>query len=409
MKTSFTILSAAILLTLSLFGAEQPDAAWPGWRGPSHDGHAPVNCDPPVAWPAALRVVWQTDVGAGFSSPISDGSRVFLQHRSPTEEYVSAFDAATGRKLWQTTLATLIEPQTHDPAATPCVSGESIFVHSVAGAVLRMNSSDGKQIWKREFASEWKGAKFRPFYGVAASPLLDGDTVVLPIGDTETGKIVALKQSDGATAWEQATSAPGYGSTVPLTLGGQSCLATLLYHELVVLKKTGARVEPGFSFKLPGGGDGNSATPLLIGENRLLITSHEATVALNVQPGATRCDEAWRLEAGGDLSSPVFANGRVYLHNSSELLCIDPTDGKTLSHIAMDGQYCALIVWGSVLICRLHDGAVKCVDIRDASLKVLAAYPPPQDAGESWSAPMPLTPTSFVMRAGTKLLRLSIK
>ena len=63
----------------------------------------------------------------------------------------------------------------------------------------------------------------------------------------------------------------------------------------------------------------------------------------------------------------------------------------------------ALLAWGDVLICRLHDGALKIVDIKTETIKVLAAYPPPSDKGESWSAPMPVSPTRILVRTPTKL------
>lgn len=399
------LLGLIVCASAALCHAENTEPAWNSWRGARHDGIERSAFQEPAAWPKKLTVVWQTEVGNGFSSPVCDGTTVYVQHRSETQEFVSAFDAAAGRMLWKLILSEISEPQTHDPAPTPdCGVPGSLFVHSLTGAVFKLNSKTGEIRWKRDLPAEWKAAGFRQQYGVAASPIRVDETVLLPIGNKEMAKAVALKMSDGSSAWELPTSAPGYTSFMPLQLDGKPHLATLLFHELIVLKQDGGKYAPAFSFELKGGGDGNSAMPVPIGDNRVLITSHEATVALTVFPGVAKCEEAWRLEVGGNLSTPVFVNGRIYMFDGQKILSLDPASGKTLSFLEADGQYCALVAWGNVLIARLHDGTLKFIDIKSEPMKLLADYPATDDTPECWSAPMPLAPARLVLRNGSKLL-----
>ncbi len=398
-----------LCLCVSAWLCHSEDAGIPStcWRGAAHDGVSGWKLQPPAAWPKKLNVVWQADAGSGYSSPISDGTHVYLQSRTEKEELLSAYDVLSGNRAWQTKIADIKDPQTHDPAPTPAFSSERIFVHSMTGTVLRVNAKDGHIDWTRNLPAELKGESFRNMYGVAASPLVVGkETIVLPIGDKETGKALALKQSDGTTAWEQAVSAPGYGSFQPLEFNGKQFLAVLLYHELAVFKLDGEKAAPAFSFKFPGGGDGNAATPAALGGNRVLLTNHETTVALTVLPGETKCEEAWRLNVGGNLSSPVFFKDRIYLHDQGDLLCLDPASGKTLSSLEMGAQYCALLAWDRVLFCRLHDGTVNVVDIDGPAMKQLASYSF-EGNGDSWSALIPVSPTRFVMRTGEKLMCLT--
>ena len=403
-------LSSSVLILLfsvlcaSLFGGETV-VPWSAFRGPKHDGVVRITMQPPAAWPKALKVVWEANIGAGFSSPITDGTYVFLQQRSDKEELIVAYDLATGKAMWRTATATFKESQTHDPAPTPLVSPYGLlFVHSLTGTVMCLDAKSGKQTWKRDLPSEWKAGLLGQSYGIAASPVFGtADTLVFAIGDKKNGKVLGLKTRDGSTAWEHATAAPGYSTFLPFTATGLPCIATMLYDDMVAYKKEGDAFKPAFSFPVRGGGDGNSSMPMLLGDNKLLITSLEATVALNILPGAATCSEAWRIDSGGDLSTPVCVNGRIYLHNVYELMCLNAADGKLLSKLAMDGQYCALLAWGDVLICRLHDGAMKFVDIKGETLKVLAAYPASDAPGESWSAPMPVSPTRIIVRSPGKL------
>jgi outer membrane protein assembly factor BamB len=378
-------------------------AEWPGWLGAQRDGIVTIPFQAPAAWPKKLTEVWKADVGAGYSSPVFDGKTVYLQTRSETQEFLTAFDASNGNPLWQQKLEALTDPMSHEPAATPTLHAGSIYVHSLKGTVYKLNAADGHIAWRRDLPKEWKGESYRPRYGVAASPLIVGDTLALPIGDKEAGKALALKLSDGSTAWEQPCAAPGYGSFVAMKLGGEECLVTVLFERVAAFKKDGTRFVPAFTHELAGGADGNSTTPIALGPDRLVVTGHDATVVLNVAPGAAKCDELWKIERAGNLSSPLCVNGRIYLFDENDLQCVDPANGKLLSKLEMPAQYGALLAWDNMLLCRLHDGTLKFVDMRAPDMKLAAEYPSDDEKGDSWSAPCPISPTQLVMRNGEKL------
>lgn len=402
------LLAAIFLAGFAIFAsAGESETSWRGWRGPARDGVARIKFQMPATWPKKLTEVWTNAVGPGYSSPVFDGKNVYLQTRDETQEFIAAFDASSGKQIWKIPLEAIKDPMPHEPAATPLWHQNALYVHSLTGTIHKIDAASGKKIWRRDIPAEWKGERYRGMYGVAASPLIVGETIALPIGDKETGKALALKLSDGTTAWELPALAPGYSSFNAVKLSGEECLATLLYNSLAVYRKDGARYVPAFGYELGGGADGNSTTPVALGDDRLLVTGHDATVALKVAPGAAKCEELWKIEAAGNLSSPVFANGRIYLHDESSVLCLDPVNGKTLSKIDSAAQYCALMAWENVLVCRLHEGTLKFIDISKLEMKVLADYPAAEEAAESWNAPIPIAPTRLVMRTGGKLVCLS--
>ena len=70
----------ALIATLALLGATVSLQAndWPHWRGPSITGVAAPS-PLPSAWSATTGVAWQAALaGAGVSSPIVWGDRVFV-------------------------------------------------------------------------------------------------------------------------------------------------------------------------------------------------------------------------------------------------------------------------------------------------------------------------------------------
>ncbi len=93
----------AVLLWFSL-GALAWAADWPQWRGPNRDG---ISSETGLldTWPkGGPPLVWKIQgLGEGYSSPAIAGGRLFIQGQQGDEEYVLAFDAATGKQLWRAT------------------------------------------------------------------------------------------------------------------------------------------------------------------------------------------------------------------------------------------------------------------------------------------------------------------
>src|SRR5262245_62262058 len=76
-------------------------ADWPQWLGPKRDGGSAETVAP---WTDPPKALWRAKVGAGFSSPVVAGGKVFVHARVPDRdrEEVVAFDCATGNELWRT-------------------------------------------------------------------------------------------------------------------------------------------------------------------------------------------------------------------------------------------------------------------------------------------------------------------
>src|SRR4051794_13504164 len=76
----------ALLLLVLLSPAVCPADDWPQWRGPQRDGHA-RGARLPAAWPEKPpRPLWKRAVGAGQSSPVVAGGRLFVLGRQGGRE-----------------------------------------------------------------------------------------------------------------------------------------------------------------------------------------------------------------------------------------------------------------------------------------------------------------------------------
>src|SRR5204862_6692221 len=100
-------LSSAIVATLSASaasGSVDPSRDWPEWRGPTRDGIAAPEQNPPVEWNETNNVLWKAQIpGTGHGSPTVVGDRIYLPTAEPAKpsQSVLCFERTTGKLIWQ--------------------------------------------------------------------------------------------------------------------------------------------------------------------------------------------------------------------------------------------------------------------------------------------------------------------
>ena len=176
---------------------------WPHLLGPTHDA---VYAGPPLAdkWPAeGPRVVWKLDVGEGYSSPVVAESRLIQCHRLEDQLHVECLDPATGTRHWTFKHDMKFRDGAffdHGPRPTPAIRGGKVYVHNTDGYLVCLDLKSGAKVWSRHPKAEFKSSA--TWHGCAASPLLTDKALILPVGGTNEGGIVAFALDDGHTLWQ---------------------------------------------------------------------------------------------------------------------------------------------------------------------------------------------------------------
>src|SRR5687768_15850240 len=93
-----TVLSSFALLFIT--ASPQIAADWPHWRGPTRNGLTAE----PSGWADGRwlsdQPAWTANVGAGASSPLVVGDRVYTLGRSGSRDVVRCLSARDGKELW---------------------------------------------------------------------------------------------------------------------------------------------------------------------------------------------------------------------------------------------------------------------------------------------------------------------
>jgi outer membrane protein assembly factor BamB len=196
---------------------------WPGWRGPTGQGHCDEK-DLPLTWnrKTGENILWKAPLlggrknapmsSPGWSCPIVWGDRVFLttalwpagtsheeSKKTIPEHHVLCFRAHDGEQLWDTVIPPgkcVVDNHYHGYAVpTPVTDGEHVFALFGSGVIVSLDF-DGKIVWREELPHrrDIDG-------GICCSLVLYGDRVILP-GIANPG-LRAMDRKTGKLEWEQ--------------------------------------------------------------------------------------------------------------------------------------------------------------------------------------------------------------
>ena len=171
---------------------------WMQFRGPDGTGVS-NSTNLPVEFGPAKTVVWKTELPAGHSSPVFGRDRIFLTGFDGTRLFTLGLERKTGKLLWKKEVPRprtdrLLKP--NNPASpSPVTDGQNAFVFFQDFGMLAYDR-DGKELWRLPlgpFNSQW---------GMAASPVLAGNVVILPCDQDTNSFMLAADKKTGRVKWK---------------------------------------------------------------------------------------------------------------------------------------------------------------------------------------------------------------
>ena len=177
---------------------------WLQFRGPDGTGVA-EGSTLPSEFSSTKNLVWKTAVPFARSSPIVTANRVFLTASEGDKLSTLALDRKTGKVLWRQDVARARHMsiyRANDAASpTPVSDGTNVFAF-FAELGLISYGPDGKERWRLPLGP------FNSFYGMAASPVLAGSTLLMVCDQRADSYIIAVDARDGKVLWKK--SRPNY-------------------------------------------------------------------------------------------------------------------------------------------------------------------------------------------------------
>jgi outer membrane protein assembly factor BamB len=319
----------AVFLGLIGVGAD-----WPQFLGPTRNGHS-TETGLLSSWPAkGPPVVWEREVGTGFSGPVVAGQALILFHRVGDQEVVECLDATTGKERWKTPYPTAYVDdygKGNGPRSTPLIADQRVYTLGAEGRLHCLDLNSGKIVWKRSLLEEYQSPK--NFFGVGTSPLVEGDLLVINVGGPEAG-IVAFAKDTGKEVWKATDQLASYSSPVAATIQGTRHVFFLTREGLVSLDPAKGNVRFSKRWRARSVASVNAATPLVVDDHVFLSASYN-TGAVWLRVKADGVTEEWKGDniLSNHYDTSIYAKGFLYgLDGRQEtgvrLRCIEAATGK---------------------------------------------------------------------------------
>jgi len=135
------------------------------------------------------------------------------------QQQLIALSADKGAEQWLCPVGPAYKNQMgNGTRATPTIAGERVFVFSGEGILAAVNLPDGKLLWSKNLLSELNTPQAD--YGMACSPLVVGDQVIVSVG-AANGSVAAFDVGSGKLIWKTGNDPAGYSSPALLTVDGK--------------------------------------------------------------------------------------------------------------------------------------------------------------------------------------------
>jgi outer membrane protein assembly factor BamB len=350
---------ALACLTLLTVATSAHAGDWPQWLGPHRDGTTSEIVKP---WTDPPKVLWAIEVGEGHSSPIVKGDYVYLHYREGNNEVLGAISITSqGRAGHYETVVDVPfdSPFGIGPRATPALRPDGGVVgYGVTGEVvgIRPLPKDRDAFTGPNPIKDFHAAV--PKFGVSASPLVNGNQVIVMVG----GKNASLVAYDfGRTgmkvAWTALDDAASYASPIITEDAGRRQLIALTREAVVSLDPADGKLFWRHPFRDLMAE--SSSTPVRVGD---LIVASSVTLGsvglkLGNKDGKPTVTELWKNPAlCCYFSTPVSVEDKyIYMVTGSfgavlagkpecALNCVEAATGKVLWTRPKVGKYHAALI-----------------------------------------------------------------
>ena len=394
------------LLPLLVLTATLHAADWPQYRGPATDGTTPEKIARP--WlSSGPKVLWKMPSTNGFSSFAVAGARCFMlegrEVDGAPQEVLVARDANTGKEGWTAALGSAKydgggDSGTSDnkggdgPRSTPTTDGVRVFTMSARLILQGFDASTGKELWKKDLMGEFQGRNIQ--WQNAASPLLEGGLIYVAGGGSGQS-LIAFNPADGSVVWKAFDEKMTHATPVAATIHGVRQVIFFVQSGLLAVEpKTGKELwRYAFNYSTS-----TAASPVVAGD--IVYCSAGYGVGAGAAQIAKNGDqwtatELYRMRGNKPLanhwSTPVLFGGHLYgmfqfkEYGKGPVKCVDIKDGsvKWEKEGFGPGQ---VILAGDKVLALSDAGELVFIDPQPAAYKELARAKVVD--GKCWTTPV---------------------
>lgn len=318
--------------------ALSPDAKvhdWASFLGPTHNA---VSTETNLLDDLSrLKIVWEVTRGSGYAAPAISGQALVLFHRVGNQEVVDCLHRETGQRFWRHAYPTTYTDRygySDGPRASPVIlrekEGGRVFTHGAEGKLHCLDLLAGQVLWQRELMKEFKIDK--NFFGVGATPLIEGNLLILNLGAPGGPCVAAFDCTTGRMIWGADDQwGASYSSPVSATIHGQRRILVFAGGEsdppsggLLCIDPANGHVDFAHSHRGKRRESVNASSPLVFDNDKVFISECYGAggVCLQITPDF-KPKILWQTDRlGTHFMTALYKDGHIYgFHGHGPLDC----------------------------------------------------------------------------------------
>jgi outer membrane protein assembly factor BamB len=257
------------------------------------------------------------------------------------------------------------------PRATPTIAGDQAFTFTGEGILAAVNLADGKLQWSHNVVAELKGKPAD--YGMASSPLVVGDSVIV-IAGAPRATLSAYNTKSGKLAWTACEDPAGYSSPALLILGGVPQIVAYTGSSAIGVEPQSGSMLWRYPYETDF--NCNIATPLTV-DGKVFLSSGEnhgcVLLGLSKSGDTFTTSEVWKSQGSqsvlrNEWQTSILLDGHLYGFDNvgsagpvTHLTCVNAATGKRVwqklrfgkgNLIAADGKLWISTMNGELVLVR---------------------------------------------------------
>jgi outer membrane protein assembly factor BamB len=310
---------------------------WPDWRGSKRDGKWEEDGIINKFNGNTIPLKWSIPIGAGYSGPTVSGGKVYLTDKTekPEEkERVLCVDAGNGNIIWTYSYPSKYDISYPDgPRASVVISDNKAYSLGTMGHLFCFDAQTGQVLWKHDLNKEYQIKM--PVWGIAATPLIYDNKIILQIGGSNGASVLALDKITGKELWRSLDDAISYSAPIMIRQANRSVLVVWTADNLngmdpdtgKILWQVPFRVKMGMAI----------STPVVYNSYLFVSCFYSGSLLVKLDQQYATAKKVW-LRAGESemktdalhcvINTPIIKDGYIYgVDSYGEMRCLKLASG----------------------------------------------------------------------------------
>lgn len=314
---------------------------WPGFRGIANSGYWYSDLKLDTFTSGHVQKIWEVPVKSGYTGPTVSDQRVYVMDfdRENSKERILCFYEESGIKIWQYEYPVSYSSVGYPtgPRASVIIEGNLAFSFGTMGDLYCFDASTGNVKWNVNTLEAYNSRI--PIWGLASSPVIEGDLVIVQIGGVPDACVVAFNKFTGEEVWKALDDNASYSTPIIINQDEKRIMIIWTGEHIAGLNPNTGKVY----WKIPYEKKKmimNVASPVWSPPYLFLTSFFDGSFLLKLNLEKNEAKLLWHKvgkserETNGlhsTISTPVIKNGYIYgIDSYGEVRCMDLLTGERI-------------------------------------------------------------------------------